>query len=367
MRRSGCSNSGAALLVASGGVRPTEDVLEIARGRGAAVIVSPLDTYVSGRMITLAAPCRGLMERDPLTAAPDDLVSEVSEQIKESHYGAAIVVDSLQHPVGLLTRSDIVAPARRRVILVDHAEQAQSVAGVEQAEIMEILDHHHVGSIETRVPVLATFDPVGSTSTLVVERFRQNGMEPSRTTALAMLAAVLSDTVMLNSPTTTERDRAVVEYLERVLAVDAIAYGKEMFEATSDVSGVSAERARRPRREELLSRAAGSRSASRRWRSSATRCWSASQELLEAMTRRTDEPQPPALRPDGHRRAREGDQAARRRRCRDGRASLRRRSERRHDRASRRDEPQEAGCAEAPAVGVARLSSGGGTSLTALR
>ena len=191
-------------------------------------------------MITLAAPCRGLMERDPLTAAPDDLVSEVSEQIKESHYGAVIVVDSLQRPLGLLTRSDIVAPPRRRVILVDHAEQAQSVAGVEQAEIMEILDHHHVGSIETRVPVLATFDPVGSTSTLVVERFRQNGMEPSRTTALAMLAAVLSDTVMLNSPTTTERDRAVVEYLERVLAVNAIAYGKEMFEATSDVSGVSA-------------------------------------------------------------------------------------------------------------------------------
>jgi manganese-dependent inorganic pyrophosphatase len=231
---------GAALLVASGGASPSEDVLELARDRGAAVIVSPLDTYVSGRMITLAAPCRGLMERDPLTAAPDDLVSEVSELIKESHYGAVVVVDSRQHPIGLLTRSDIVAPPRRRVILVDHAEQAQSVAGVEQAEIMEILDHHHVGSIETRVPVLATFDPVGSTSTLVVERFRQNGMEPSRPTALAMLGAVLSDTVMLNSPTTTERDRAVVEYLERVLAVEAIAYGKEMFEATSDVSGVTA-------------------------------------------------------------------------------------------------------------------------------
>ena len=93
--------------------------------------------------------------------------------------------------------------------------------GVDEAEIVEILDHHHIGSIETRVPVRATFDPVGSTATLVVERFRQNGMEPSRSTAMLLLGAVLSDTVILNSPTTTERDRAVVEYLERVLGVDA--------------------------------------------------------------------------------------------------------------------------------------------------
>ena len=87
----------------------------------------------------------------------------------------------------------------------------------------------------------ATFDPVGSTATLVVERFRQNGMEPSRSTATLLLGAILSDTVILNSPTTTERDRDVVEYLERVLAVNAIDFGGEMFETTSDVSEVSAE------------------------------------------------------------------------------------------------------------------------------
>jgi manganese-dependent inorganic pyrophosphatase len=181
------------------------------------------------------------MEKDPLAISPAYLVADVSEQIKESHYGAAVVIDSERRPIGLLTRSDLVAPPRRRVILVDHAEQGQSVPGIEHAEILEILDHHHIGSIETRVPVTATFDPVGSTATLVVERFRQNGLEPSRPTAGMLLGAVLSDTVILNSPTTTERDRAVVEYLERVLAVDAAALGREMFEATSDVSQVSAE------------------------------------------------------------------------------------------------------------------------------
>jgi manganese-dependent inorganic pyrophosphatase len=165
----------------------------------------------------------------------------MSDQIKEVHYGAAVVVDARRRPVGLIRRSDLVAPPRRRVLLVDHAEQSQSVPGVELAEIVEILDHHHIGSIETRVPVRATFDPVGSTATLVVERFRQNGMEPSRSTAVMLLGAILSDTVIMNSPTTTERDRAVVDYLERVLALYAENLGREMFEATSDVSEVSAE------------------------------------------------------------------------------------------------------------------------------
>jgi manganese-dependent inorganic pyrophosphatase len=232
---------GAQLLVLSNGSEPPDDILSLAAERGAAVIVSPLDSYVSGRMITLAAPCGALMERDPLTATTEFLVEEISEQLKDSHYGAAVVIDPQRQPVGVVTRSDLVAPPRRRVLLVDHAEQAQSVPGVEQAEIVEILDHHHIGSIETRIPVTATFDPVGSTATLVVERFRQAGMEPSPPTAMMLLGAVMSDTIILNSATTTDRDRQVVDYLERVLALDAAAYGREMFEATSDVSEVSAE------------------------------------------------------------------------------------------------------------------------------
>jgi len=232
---------GAKLIVLSNDSSPTDEILDMARERGTAVIASPLDSYVSGRMITLAAPCGALMEREPLTATTEFLLDDISEQIKECHYGAAVVIDTHRRPVGLVTRSGLVNPPRRRVLLVDHAEQAQSVPGVEQAEIVEILDHHHIGSIETRIPVTATFDPVGSTATLVVERFRQNGMEPSPPTATMLLGAVMSDTIILNSATTTERDRQVVEYLERVLAIDAADFGRQMFEATADVSEVSAE------------------------------------------------------------------------------------------------------------------------------
>jgi manganese-dependent inorganic pyrophosphatase len=232
---------GVALLVTSNDTQPSTDTLDLARERDVPVVASPLDSYVTSRMITLSAPCRALMDREPLAVTPEDLVGDIAETVKDVDYRAAVVVDGDRRPVGLVTRSDLVRPEPRRVLLVDHAEQAQSVVGVEQAEIVEILDHHHIGSIETRVPVRATFDPVGSTATLVIERFRQAGMEPGRGAATLLLGAVLSDTVILNSPTTTDRDRAVIDYLEQVLAVDATAFGREMFEQTTDLTRVPPE------------------------------------------------------------------------------------------------------------------------------
>src|SRR3954465_14364871 len=232
---------GVVLLVTSNGTPPPDEGLALPQDAGTTVVSSPWDSYVSSRMVTLSAPCRALMDSEPLTARPDDLVDDISAQITGVDYRAAVAIDGAQRPVGVVTHAELVAPEPRRVLLVDHAEQAQSVIGVEHAEIVEILDHHHVGSIETTVPVRATFDPVGSTATLVIERFRQNGMEPTRSTALALLGAVMSDTVILNSPTPTERDHAAVEYLERVLALDATQFGRQMFERTSDVSEVDAE------------------------------------------------------------------------------------------------------------------------------
>jgi manganese-dependent inorganic pyrophosphatase len=232
---------GVGLLVTSNGSVPDDDTLQAAARQGVPVVSSPLDSYVTSRMITLSSPCRALMDPEPLTVRPDELLSDVADEVIDIHYRAAVAVDSRRRPIGLVTRTDLVNPSPRRVLLVDHAEGAQSVPGVEQAEIVEILDHHHIGSIETKVPVRATFDPVGSTATLVIERFRQNGMEPSRATAILLLGAVMSDTVILNSPTVTERDRAAVEYLERVLALDAQEFGREMFTETSDLSSVPAE------------------------------------------------------------------------------------------------------------------------------
>ena len=231
---------GAGVLVVSNGVRPDDEVLEMAREKGTAVVVSPLDSYVTSRLIQLSVPCWEVMSENPLTVSPDDLVTEITEQVMEVHYRAAIAVDDGMVPLGVVTRTDLLNPRPRRVLLVDHAEIGQSVKGVEKAEVVEILDHHHVGDIETTSPIPATFDPVGSTATLIVERFRASGLVPERSTATMLLAALLSDTVILNSPTTTDRDREVAGYLEEMLDLDAEEFGTAMFEASSDVSSLSA-------------------------------------------------------------------------------------------------------------------------------
>ena len=231
---------GVDLLVTSNGVRPDDDVLEAARERHVNVVVSPLDSYVSARMIQLAVPVGRIMDGSPLVAEPDDVLADVTREILEVDYRAAVVVDARRCPLGIVSRSDLVGPAPRKVALVDHAEAAQSVPGIQEAEIVEILDHHHIGSIETRVPVRATFDPVGSTATLVAERFAAEGAEPSRGAAVMLLAALLSDTVVLTSPTTTDRDRSVAERLGSMVDEDPEDFGMEMFRASSDVADVDA-------------------------------------------------------------------------------------------------------------------------------
>ena len=327
-------------------------------------IVSPLDSYVSGRMITLAAPCRALMDaRAADRHAPTTCVADVSEQIKEIHYRAAVAVDAQRRPdrPGHALGPGQPAP-RRRVLLVDHAEQAQSVAGRRAGrDRRDPRPPPHRLDRDDACRCAATFDPVGSTATLVVERFRQNGMEPSRPTATMLLGAVLSDTVILNSPTTTERDRAVVEYLERVLALDAAEFGREMFEATSDVSERQRRGDRHARRQGVRGRRAATRSAIAQIetvgqvaaRPHATSCSTAMREARERrghalyalmvtdiLAKGTDAARAPATTRPLERAF--GDAGARRR-----------------DRPARRDEPQEAGRAEAARGDVAGATRGG--------
>ncbi len=232
---------GAGVLVISNRVRPEDEILKLAEQKGIPVVLSPLDSYVTSRMIQLSVPCWEVMSENPLTVSPDDLITDITEQVMEVHYRAAIAVDENKVPIGLLTRTDLLNRQPRRVLLVDHAEVGQSVKGVEKAEVVEILDHHHIGNVETSSPIPATFDPVGSTATLVVERYKMAGLRPEESTAKLLLAAVLSDTVILNSPTTTDRDKEIVKYLEELLDLDAEKFGMAMFEASSDVSELSAD------------------------------------------------------------------------------------------------------------------------------
>src|ERR671932_338391 len=139
---------GAGTLVVSNGVRPEDEILKMAQEKGTTVVLSPLDSYVTSRMIQLSVPCWEVMSEDPLTVRPEELVTDITHQVMEVHYRAAIAVDDNRVPLGMVTRTDLLNPQPRRVLLVDHAERGQSVPGIEQAQIVEILDNHHIGNVE---------------------------------------------------------------------------------------------------------------------------------------------------------------------------------------------------------------------------
>ncbi|MGB4580680.1 MAG: putative manganese-dependent inorganic diphosphatase [Coriobacteriia bacterium] len=226
--------AGAACLIISGGSEPDSGVLELADARGAAIISSPHDTYATARLVNLGHSVGGLMDASPLLVGPDALLAEVAEDLMDSAHREAVVVDEQGRIEGILTRTNLARGFRRRVILLDHNELSQSAPGVEDASIVEIVDHHRVGDVQTAGPILFLNLPVGSTATIVAERYRDLGVAPPDGMAGVLLSAVLTDTVLLKSPTTTSTDRAVADRLAAQLGLDAVAFGLEMFRARSE-------------------------------------------------------------------------------------------------------------------------------------
>ncbi|MDO8964901.1 MAG: putative manganese-dependent inorganic diphosphatase [Coriobacteriia bacterium] len=235
--------AGIACLIVTGAAEPAPGVLDAARARGCAVISTGMDTYSAARLMDLSHAVSELMETDVLIVEPDALLSEASEDLFNSPQREAPVVDEAGRLVGLLTRTNVARAARRSVILVDHNELAQSADGVEEAAVIEIVDHHRVGDVQTAGPITFLGIPVGATATIVATRYRALEVEPTRAMAGLMLAAILSDTVLLKSPTTTDTDRDMVEWLASELALDYAEFAMDMFRARSSGEDFSAEKA----------------------------------------------------------------------------------------------------------------------------
>ena len=151
----------------------------------------------------------------------------------KSRYRSYPVLDNDGKVVGTLGRFHLLRPNRKRLILVDHNELSQSVPGLEQAELVGIIDHHRLGDVETGYPVFMRNEPVGSTNTIIATMFQEHGLLPGEALAGLMAAAIISDTVMFKSPTTTPRDRRIAERLARIAGIDLESLGKEVFSAGS--------------------------------------------------------------------------------------------------------------------------------------
>lgn len=225
--------AGIAAMVVTGGFEPGADVIAAATARGCAVIVTDRDTYGAARLMNLSHAASEFMDRDPLMVEPDMLLSEAAEELFTSPQREALVVEADGVLVGILTRTNVARAPRRPVILVDHNEASQSADGVEEASVIEIVDHHRIGDIETSQPITFLNLPVGATATIVAQRFRDLDIDPTVSIAGVLLSAVLTDTVLLKSPTCTDLDRDIAEWLAEEAGVDAMEFGVEMFRARS--------------------------------------------------------------------------------------------------------------------------------------
>ena len=227
--------SHARCLIVTGGFLPDKAILDMAQKNKVSVISSPYDTATTVRLMHLSTPAKEVFSTDFYSVSPYDLLLDVKAKMRDSDLRGCPVVETGGRLTGILTRRDMLRDFRKKVILVDHNEASQAIPGIEEAEVIEVLDHHRIGSFQTLHPILFVVEPVGCTNTLVAELYLKNGVEPEPPYAGIMLSAILSDTVIMKSPTTTERDRKVAAYLAGIAGMDIQKLGEDMFNASSDL------------------------------------------------------------------------------------------------------------------------------------
>ncbi len=197
------------------------------------IISTPYDAYRAVKLIFQSAPIgRICRTKDLICFHLEDRLDEVREQVLRFREHCYPILDENERVVGVLTRYHLLRPRRKRVVLVDHNEAAQSVPGLEEAEILEIIDHHRLADIQTTYPIYVRNEPVGSTNTIISRMFQDKGLMPTEKMAGLMAAAILSDTVMFKSPTCTEADMRAAERMARIANVSLDELGRDIFSAS---------------------------------------------------------------------------------------------------------------------------------------
>ena len=232
----------AGCIVVCSGSKVSKVICMLAAEKGCIVISTPNNTYVSGQMISQATPIRHYMvQKNLLTFNLNSSVDSVTKVMASVRFRYFPVLDDEGRYVGVVSRRNLMNLHKKQLILVDHNERSQAVDGIDQAEVLEIIDHHRIGSLETEGPVYFRNVPVGCTCTIIYQLYQENEIEIEDSTAGLMLSAILSDTLMFRSPTCTSLDEKAARALAKQLDLDLEAYADAMFEAGGDVSGKTAE------------------------------------------------------------------------------------------------------------------------------
>lgn len=235
----GLISAGIACLIVAQGAPVREHVARAAAEHNVCVLSTLLDAFGVGRRINLSLPAREVMETDVPVLTLTDTITHARQVVSSSKFRAACVVSADRTLTGVLTRTTLLEDVRRSVILLDHNEASQAVDGIEEADIVEIIDHHRLGAITTLKPIRFFNDPVGATSTIITMKFMESGLTPSLPVAGALLSGILSDTLSLRMSTTTHHDSQAVKYLTRITNEDPDQLGNALLEQGMDLSGTS--------------------------------------------------------------------------------------------------------------------------------
>ena len=232
----------ASLLILCNNAKVGRTIQRIAEETGVAIMTTPVDTYAAGKLISQCAPISYYMTRNDIMkftlVTPVADVTRVMAKVRHRYFP---ILDEDGKYCGMVSRRNIINLQKRRIILVDHNEATQAVEGFDQAEILEIIDHHRIGSLETSGPVYFRNQPVGCTATIITQMYDENGVEIPPQIAGLLLAAILSDTLVFRSPTCTPLDEALAKRLAKIAGVEIDEFASEMFEAGEKLDGKTAE------------------------------------------------------------------------------------------------------------------------------
>lgn len=223
-------------IIVCEGAAVSMTIKKMAEEKGCTVISTPHDTYTVARLINQSMPISYFMRRDHLiTFQMDEFTDNIKETMAKKRHRDFPVLDKYGNYIGMISRRNLLNMSLKKLILVDHNEKSQAVDGVESAEILEIIDHHRIGSLETISPVFFRNQPLGCTATIIYQMYRENGVEISKTIASLLCAAIVSDTLMYRSPTCTEYDRQTAEELAAIAGIKVEEFARAMFKAGSNL------------------------------------------------------------------------------------------------------------------------------------
>ena len=232
----------AGAIIVCDGAAVAASIQKRAQEHGCHVISTPHDTFTVARLINQSLPVRAIMKNDGLISfRMDDFIEDIEPTMTQMRHRYFPVLDKNDRFVGMISRRNFLGARKKQLILVDHNEKSQAVQGMEDAEILEIIDHHRLGTVTTLSPVFFRNQPLGSSSTIIYQMYRESGLEIDRQTAGLLLAAILSDTLLYRSPTCTAVDRTAGEELAKIAGINAEQFAREMFRAGSHMEEKTAE------------------------------------------------------------------------------------------------------------------------------